>query len=124
LVVTVGLLIKNGEGYLPSLLESLKSQESKATVCILAIDSGSSDDSFEIVFDHPTPSFIPAATASLNKSGRTWSSRGCGGATRPGPLPPAAAAAPVACEYPKPGSSGSAPHAQWGCTQVLEGIGF
>lgn len=47
--VTIALLIKNGEDYLSSLLESLKGQESEATVCILAIDSGSTDDSLEIL---------------------------------------------------------------------------
>jgi rhamnosyltransferase len=49
MVVTVALLIKNGEDYLSSLLESLKGQESEASICILAIDSGSTDDSLEIL---------------------------------------------------------------------------
>jgi len=49
MVVTVALLIKNGEDYLSSLLVSIKGQESEATVCILAIDSGSTDDSLEIL---------------------------------------------------------------------------
>lgn len=47
--VTIALLIKNGEDYLSSLLESLKGQESEATVCILGIDSGATDYSFEIL---------------------------------------------------------------------------
>jgi len=47
MVVAVALLIKNGEDYLSSLLESIKGQESEATIYILGIDSGATDYSFE-----------------------------------------------------------------------------
>jgi rhamnosyltransferase len=50
--VTIALLIKNGEDYLSSLLTSLRGQESEVNVHILAIDSGSTDDSLEILAQH------------------------------------------------------------------------